>query len=688
MNRLLSLGVVLGGLLSVPAHGQVQLSVDGQPAIETESPINSIVYRPSARRLEVQTAWDDLRCVPNPDGPAVTLPIPQPGDFVFALDQLPGDVDGEYVVEADGSIMQLGAAISGDPVTLSIVTSDARINDCNGPDCAVLVCAPGGTPIFSGDFEPIAADLGVSWDTVPGGGALDLVAGGAGTTLALRAANTGQLDATSVTVDLDVLLPGSGSIGCPSVVSGGAGFAFDANCSGTWSIGDLNAGAQVEMQLLFTADAAATIGELATADAVIDSPTVADINPADNAAGADLDVIKQAALEFTIVSFPQSQIDLTAGPAAVNFSVLASPQGPSTLNSVVDIALQYPSGSGVTLIESDNDFLPPTWSPLIGSLDEELLFEFSIDSFEPGVDAFCVDLVSVDGVPGAQVSIAGSSITQRCLDVIGPETVDLTVASTSDAGVVAGSAPGGNPGNAFQQFTLTNNNTTFDADNIDADIVLSLPVDVTVTPAVSLGTLVQDGTDPNLWAWSIATLPAGQSATASLWYDVGPSAPDGELVQADFGNVTVDPGQVLVDPLVGDQAQTTVDREIDLRVTSLELPDPVAPGGTLIYEFQLVNLGPSDASVIDLDLATVLPADVTLGSVTSNLLGSYTAGVWSVASLQADSPGAAVLTVPIDVGSGAVPGSDVISGTVTVTNSSETRINTGDDSSTQTTSIQ
>src|SRR6056297_526600 len=677
MNRLLSFGVVLVGLLSLSAHADVMLSIDGQPAIETQSPITSIVYRPSARRLEVRTAWDDLRCVPNPDGPPVTLPIPQPGDFIFALDQLPGDVDGEYVVEADGSIAQLGAAISGDPTTLSIITSDARINNCAGPDCAVLVCAPGGTPIFSGDFEPIAADLGVSWDTVPIGGALDVVAGGSGTTLALTAANTGQLDATSVTVDLDVLLPGSGSIACPTVISGGAGFAFDASCSGTWAIGDLDAGQQVEMQLLYSADAAATIGELATSDAVIDSPTVADINPADNAASAGIDVVKETSLEFTIVSFPQSQIDLTTGPASVNFSVLASPQGPSTLDSIVDIALQYPGGSGVTLIESDNDFLPPVWSPLVGALDEELLFEFSIDSFEPGVDAFCVDVVSVNGVSGATVSIAGSSVTQRCLDVIGPETVDLTASSTADASVVAGSPIGGNPGNAVQEFTLTNNNTTFDATMIDAEILLALPTDVTVTPSPSLGTLVQDGGNPDLWTWSIATLPAGQSATATFWYDVGPSAPDGDLVQADLDNLTIDPSQVLVNP-VSDQAQTTIDREIDLRLTSLESPDPVAPGGLLTYEFQLVNLGPSDATSIDLDLTTGLPADVTLGTVTSNLLGSYNAGVWSVGSLVAGSPGAAVLTVPINVGSGASPGTDVISGTVAVTTSNESRINTGD----------
>jgi hypothetical protein len=220
MKRLFPCAAFLTGLLATPVQAQVMLSIDGGPAIQTESDITSIVYRPSARRLEVSTAWDDLRCVLNMEGPDVPLPVPEPGDFVFALDQLDGDVDGEYVIESDGSIAQLAAAIAGDPTTLSIVTSDARINNCDDDECAVLVCAPGGTPVFSGDFEPNTSDLSA---IVAASGSDDrVIAGGTATTISIEVANNGPSPATDVVVDVAVALPADGTMTCSQNVAASA----------------------------------------------------------------------------------------------------------------------------------------------------------------------------------------------------------------------------------------------------------------------------------------------------------------------------------------------------------------------------------------------------------------------------------------------------------------------------------
>jgi hypothetical protein len=690
MKRLFSCAAILGGLLSVPVQAQVMLSIDGQPAVETESEITSIVYKPAQRRLEVRTAWDDLRCVPNPDGPNVTLPIPQPGvDFVFALDQLPGDVDGEYVIESDGSIAQLAAAIGGDPTTLSIVTSDSRINNCNGADCAVLVCAPGGTPIFSGDFEPIAADLGVRWDTVPVDGPLEIVAGDAsGTIIALTARNTGSLDATAVTVDVDVATQ-SGSIPCPTVVSGGNGFSFDGSCSGTWTIGDLASGGESVMELRYTADATASNGALASSDALIDSPTVADINPQDNSAAIDLEVVKETRLLIATDSIPSTPLDLNAGPDSFVFEVDVTPQGPSTLNEPVVFDITFPPGGDydVQITDPDYNALDGTWSPLVGSSQLALFGTVTVNSYEPGSANFCFGVDSfAASSPQSTVTVNPASSEIMCLDVDGPETIDLTAQATADATVVAGSASGINPGNLVQTIELSNNNATFDASNVDALITLDLPAGVTLngTPSVSLGNISEVNGD---WQWTISTLPAGQTATADFWYDVSASTADSAQITTTMSSVTIDPGQILANPVPSTPVTTDVDREIDLVVTSGESADPVAPGGALVYVFQVANAGPSNASAITLDFDEVLPVGVSITSVAPNFLGSFSNGVWTIPTLSVNAAIAPALTVTIDVGTGAVPG-NAISGTVTVSGSNETRINTGNDSSAETTLIQ
>lgn len=411
MNRLLVLAAATTFFVS-PALAQVQLSLDGEPAMSLSSGIKSIIYRPSIKRLEIETFWDDLRCVVNPDGPSVVLPEVQPGDFVLALDHQPGDLMGEYVVETDGSIAQLLAAISGSPSILEVVTSESRILNCNGGECAVLQCAPGGTPIFNGDFEvPLPPQVDFS---VTGTGDTQVVAGGASIALVLEVTNASVDDASNVVIDV------SGSL-----------------------------------------------------------------------------------------------------PAGV------------TVDSVIPT-----SGTYNQLIEE----------------------------------------------------------------------------------------------------------------------------------------------------WTLPALSGGATETIQLTFSAAPSAPLGGSVCATASVVSAD------EPIVNtgdDSAQqcAAIEREIDLTLSVFESADPVLPGSGLIYEFQLTNQGPSDASGMTLELDTELPSGVSLGTLTTNLLGSVAGTTWNVPALSASSPSIASLTVPMTVDVSTAPGTDVISATVAVTASNETRINVFDDSATESTSV-
>lgn len=414
MNRLLVLAAATT-LSATPALAQVQLSIDGEPALSLSSGIESIVYSPGAKRLEITTFWDDLRCVLNPDGPSVTLPDPQPGDFVLAIDHEPGDLMGEYVIESDGSIAQLLAAVAGNPGVLEVVTSESRIQNCSGGDCAVLECAQGGTPVFDGDFE-------------------------------------------------------------------------------------------------------------------------------------------------------------TPLPAQVDFSV---------------------SGSG-------------------------------------------------------------------------------------DAQVVAG-------GSSISLFLEVTNSSVDDASNIVIDVGGSLPAGVALDNVAPSSGSYNAGSEE----WTLPALDGGASETIQLLFTAGPSALLGGSVCATATVVSAD------EPIVntGDDSEqqcASVEREIDLALSVIESIDPVVAGsGTnnLIYEFQLINQGPSDATGVTLELVPDLPSDVSLGALSTNLLGTVIGTTWTVPVLGASSPSIASLTVPVTVGSAAVPGSDVISASVAVTGSNETRINVGDDASTEQTSV-
>jgi uncharacterized repeat protein (TIGR01451 family) len=132
---------------------------------------------------------------------------------------------------------------------------------------------------------------------------------------------------------------------------------------------------------------------------------------------------------------------------------------------------------------------------------------------------------------------------------------------------------------------------------------------------------------------------------------------------------------------------TTLIGGVDLTVGKTESADPVAAGsapGNLVYTITVENLGPLDATGIEVTETLTLPPGVSVDTVAPSQ-GSFADPIWSVGDLLVGET--ATLTVTLTVSSATAPGADVISDTAAISAADQTLINPGDDSATEATSV-
>ena len=123
----------------------------------------------------------------------------------------------------------------------------------------------------------------------------------------------------------------------------------------------------------------------------------------------------------------------------------------------------------------------------------------------------------------------------------------------------------------------------------------------------------------------------------------------------------------------------TVEPQVELTLSKAESADPVTAGSgmnNLVYTITVGNLGPSSATGLALSEALTVPAGVLIESIVPSGSTTYpegsTDGTWTVGTL---APGASeTLTVTLTVGASALPGTDVISDVVTVTQINEANV--------------
>lgn len=198
------------------------------------------------------------------------------------------------------------------------------------------------------------------------------------------------------------------------------------------------------------------------------------------------------------------------------------------------------------------------------------------------------------------------------------------------------------------------------------------------------GTLMMSTEGPV--ACDLGTLNSDSSSGFDMTVDVDSAVTDGSVLSnlALIFSAINDPNRVVVAPageISGDRdrADTTVDTQADLVITKTDSADPVAAGASLIYTVEVANSGPSDA--LDVVVTDTLPMGVTFVSTSGCAEDPAGVGTCTLGTVAAGASESFTITVTVDPGT-----SGTLTNTASVV-SSTPLINTGDDSTSEDTSI-
>lgn len=483
--------------------------------------------------------------------------------------------------------------------------------------------------------------------------------------------NLGPSDASGIALSSLLTLPAGVTV---DTVTPSAGTFTDP----TWTLGDLAADAEATLTTVLTVDATAAPGsDVITATAVVTAATEPLLNPGDDSAAESTSVQQQVDLRVTLVP----SIDpVVAGSGAGNLTYLATVTNLSAVDaSGVTLSAEATVPAGVTvdtITPSAGSFTAPTWTlgDLAAGASETLTLVLTAGSNAAAGEDVIASTVAVTAAtellinPENDTTTATTSIARQ---------IDLTVAQVESLDpVVAGSGAG----NLTYVATVTNLGPSA-ASGVVLDATQVLP------PGVVVQAITPSQGSFTAPTWTLGALAAGASSTLTVVLTAGSSAAVGSDVIASTVAVTASAEPRLN---TGDDAATlttSVARQIDLTVALAESIDPVVAGsgaGNLTYVATVLNLGPSDASGVELGQALTLPSGVSLDTITPST-GSFSAPTWTLGALPAGA--SATLTAVLTAGSGAQPGSDVVATSLTVTASNEPRLNTGDDGVSAATSI-
>ncbi len=174
--------------------------------------------------------------------------------------------------------------------------------------------------------------------------------------------------------------------------------------------------------------------------------------------------------------------------------------------------------------------------------------------------------------------------------------------------------------------------------------------------AASGGGIYNAGT--NTVTWTIGTLAAGSSGSASLTVQVASPLANGTQITNVAG---IDSNETAPQ---SSQAQTLVTSAPVLMITKSGTPDPVQAGGQIVYTIAYRNTG--NANATGAVITDTVPGNTSFVSTTSG--GVYNAGTntvtWSLGTLGAGSSGS--LSLVVQVGSG-TPDGTVVTNTAAIT---------------------
>ena len=513
-------------------------------------------------------------------------------------------------------------------------------------------------------------------------------------TYVITISNTGPSDASNITVSELVTLP-SGTTIASITAESGSSYAPPNTSPGTWSIPSLALGATKRLTVVLTvggstASGTDTVGDTATITGVGAGETRA--NTGDDVVTERTSVTRQVDLAVT-KSESADPVVAGSGSGNLTYVVAVTNTGPSDASNVtLSEVITLPTGTTISSItaQSGSTYAPPNTTPgtwtittLAAGASKRLTVTLTVGAATATGTDVVGDTATVTGANEPLANTGNDSATERTSVT---RNVDIGVTKTESSDPVTA---GSGTGNLTYIITATNSGPS-DATNVTISEVITLPTGTTIASITPQAGSTYAPANSTPGTWTIASLPAGTTKTLTVVLTVGASTAEGTDTVGDTATVTggtetlINPGNDTV------TVKTSVIRRIDLKVTKVESVDPVVAGGSLIYTVTVQNLGPSDASGVALSENVTQPAGTTIGSITPEAPTTYAPpnaanGTWTVGSLP--SGGSKTLTVVINIASSAAPGTGVVGDVAAVSATNETRINTGDDSAGETTSI-
>jgi uncharacterized repeat protein (TIGR01451 family) len=513
---------------------------------------------------------------------------------------------------------------------------------------------------------------------------IDPVVAGSGTgnlVYVVTATNAGPSDATGLAVSETITTPTGVTVN--SIVPSGS----TTYAAGTWTIGALASGASASLTVTLTVDASAAGGTDVISDtATVTSVNETDSNSANNTVTESTSIAREVDLQIATV---ESVDPVVAGSGTGNltYTITVTNGGPSGASGL-SLTEMVTLPTGVTIesaVASAGTTYPGgangTWTigDLAPSASATLAFTLTADSTaQSGVDVVAVSST----VSALAETNTGDTSSSESTSVTREVSLGLTKVESIDP-VLAGSGAG----NLVYTMTVTNNGPS-DASGLTLSESVTLPTGVTIDSIVASTGTYAPPNDAN-GTWTLGTLAASASETLTVTLTVDGSAEAGTDVISDTLTVTA-----VNETNTGDTSvteSTSVTREIQLTLSTLESADPVVAGsgpGNLVYTVTVSNAGPSNASGLELSEALTLPSGTTVVSIVPST-GSYAPpndpnGTWTVGDLAASA--SETLTITLTVDATTTVGTDVVTSTVSVSAVQET--NTGDTSSSESTSVE
>lgn len=406
---------------------------------------------------------------------------------------------------------------------------------------------------------------------------------------------------------------------------------------------------------------------------------------------AEVNVVLAAGEDFNDADFGfQRQVDLVLSMTETSNSVLA---GSSASNLTYQLTVTNNGPALATnIIINDVETLPSGVSVVSANVSQgsRVGSKWSLGSLAPSASATLTLVMTVGPSAPEGTSVVGLSASIGGLDQVLVNTTNDTASEATDVrrsvDVVVSMTESLDPlvaGNGDLVYLVTvRNNGVSDASGVSLSNTQVLPTGVTVSRTVA-----SSGTSFSSPTWTVGDMAAGSQATLTVTVSAAESVATGTDVVTNLATLlTVNESQTST---ANDSAVhlTSVARDVDIVVTVDESAATVIAGSSannLVYTVTAQNRGPSSATGLVLSNLLRLPAGVTVDSVLAGV-GSWSGTTWTLGNLASGASAQLVVTLTVD--SSAEIGTNVVNCTAAVSSVNESRLNTGDDSASESSSI-